>query len=251
MSSWDLFTEKIRNNAYRLPIPPRTSTANRARIAAGQGAGVGLTLVDGLGDGLARVNPVVGTAIGVATAPDAQGAIDSVTDGMMVSWLGNSARLGAEGGMVFAGLLMILRGTAQSLDRHEQAMRYTLGMLGYVSTLSRACAMFDENPRQLRFASPLVPDYIARRGAVHSDNRERKFKAGSDKMKQILRAYDRSAPARNGLTPARNGIAEIILRSDGMGRRNLRANCEDYIYKRIIKVNMNQVSERLRRWANS
>ena len=70
-------------------------------------------------------------------------------------------------------------------------------------------------------------------------------------MKQVLRAYDRSAPVQNGLTPAKAGMAELILRSNGMGRRNLRADCEDYIYKEILKVNRNRIAEQLRRWANS
>lgn len=245
------FVSLVRRRAPECPIQPETRT-QRVRSEAGQAA----TLVSALADGLqvsipggAATSMVVSGATANSGADVANAAVDTaVTSGAGIA-------LGAEAGPLVGGVLMVMRGSHQALERSDQVVTYLLGIGGYVNCLARsAIDAVNSSQRHIRMPTPIVPSYVERMGDLFSRWRRQAWHAGYWKVNEVIREIDNLRPVQGDLY-SKQCLIQLALEAGHQGGRaegfRIRVRCEDYIVNHILSTNMRAQANALRRWANS
>ena len=247
---WDRFLRLIRHHAPRMPAVGSTRRERDLRTA-----GTTATVVSAAADGLGAAIPgAVGIAAGVATSSSADQAVNGLADTGLSA--GAAHVLGAEAGPIVGGLIMLVRGLHQSLDRGDQMKTYLLGISGFTTTLARATvgAMRDST-RYVNPPMPRVPQYIERTGALFSASRRRWFEDGYERVARVLRVMDEVRPTR-GDHYSKQCLIHLGMQTNQTAQRaendwRLRQRVEEIILTRLLRIDLNRQREQLRRWANA
>lgn len=245
------FVSIVRRRAPECPIQPETR-AQETRAEAGRAA----TLVSALADGL-RVSIPGGAATSVvvsgATAnsgPDvANAAVDTAVS------TGAGIALGAEAGPLVGGVLMVMRGSHQALERSDQVVTYLLGIGGYVNCLARsAINAVNSSQRHISLPTPIAPSYVERMGDLFSRWRRQAWNAGYWRVNEVIREIDNLRPVQGDLY-SKQCLIQLAMEAGHRGGRaegfRIRIRCEDYIMNQILSTNMRAQANALRRWANA
>lgn len=212
-------------------------------------------MVSALADGLgASVPGPVGSAVGLATSSSADQAASGLVDTGLSS--GAAHLLGSAAGPYVGGLIMLVRGFHQSLDRGDQMSTYLLGISGFTTTLARATvgAMRDELP-YVAPPMPRVPQYIERMGDLFSASRRHWFEDGYARAARVLREMDEERPT-SGDHHSKRCLIHLGMQTNQTARFaqddwRIRQLVEEILFTRILHIDLNRQREQLRRWANS
>jgi hypothetical protein len=258
---WGRFHTMVRR---RMPASPDMGTGSAAPI--GDGLAVAGAATSGLGGALP---PVVGTAVGLAgtaygvgtslSRGDVAGAANTVGDDLISR--GADLILAGEGGWLVGGLIMIARGTHQTLSRSDEMVAYLNAMGGYIHTLVRASigAVNDATP-YTRMPMPVVPEYVERTGDLYNDFARQAFRNGYNQVGEIVRDIDRVRPP-SGDYPSKRCLMHIGLQTNMTGgsasagsaalRLIMRQRAERYVVDELLQVDLASQAQALRRWANA
>lgn len=245
------FVSVVRRRAPECPIQPQTS-AQETRSQAGRAANLLSALADGLGPGVpggAATSMVVSGATANSGADVANAAVDTAVSS------GAAAALGAEAGPLVGGVLMIMRGSHQALERSDQVVTYLLGVGGYVNCLARSAMHAVNSPqRHISLPTPIVPPYVERMGDLFSSWRRQAWHSGYWKVNGVIQEIDNLRPVQGDLY-SKQCLIQLALEAGHRGGRaegfRIRMRLEDYIVNRILATNMRAQATALRRWANA
>jgi hypothetical protein len=232
---WKRYIATISKNAPEYPIVGATAFQLNQQ-AANRVSSVCSSLLDGLGRGLP---PHVSLALGLATASDGAGRRDAVVDAA-IAW-GASTLFGAASAATIGGVVALLRGGYQSLDRSLQIIAYSNQLVGYVSTFAasaRATAADRYGQRIVIVKGPLPSGYAALPTNLPY------FRDGCACAAGILTWMNQRTVQPNVPTPGKLLFA-------GFGERfQHRGAVEDFFYESIILGRRRSVvMEELRVWA--
>lgn len=245
------FVSVVRRKAPECPIQPQTP-AQESRAQAGRAATLFFALADGLNvpipGGLATSVAVSG-ATANSGADVANGAVDSAVS------TGAGTVLGPEAGPLVGGVLMVMRGSYQALERSDQVVTYLLGIGGFVNCLARSAIQAVNSPqRYSSLPTPIVPAYVERMGDLFSRWRRQAWHAGYWKVNDVIREIDNLRPVQGDLY-SKQCLIQLALEAGHRGGRaegfRIRMRCEDYIVNQILATNMRAQANALRRWANA
>lgn len=247
---WDRFVRLVQTRAPTAPI-----TVMSARERALATAGAVTTVVSAGADGAgAGAPPMVGVITGIATSSDADAVIDSLIDAGISE--GAAHVLGGEAGPLVGGLIMLVRGTHQALDRTDQMVTYLLGMSGFTNTLARcAIAALREPTPYLRMPMPQVPSWVERTGDLYSGTRREWFIAGYDRARDVVREVDTVHPTSGDHYSKRCfthlGMQSNMTGHDARDDWRLRQAVERYLMRTVLGIDLEHQREVLRRWAGA
>ncbi len=249
---WSHFVQLSRQFAPN--IPGEQSTPLQQDVAAvGRAAGIFQALASAGG---IDVYDAVSLAASGGTQTNISGAVDAVTDELIGS--GVKHIFNAEAGLIGAGVIMLLRGGHQSLSRSSETATYLLTMLGYTTTMARACveALYSTRP-YTRSPNPPIPPFIHEQGDLFSDWRERAFLNGYRKFGQLVQSMDNIRPTDSGEAwRSKMCLMHIAITSGATGSRNMSVGrtfrrCEQIIMSELLSTDLRVIRERLRRWGNA
>lgn len=249
--TYSRFCSIVRQKAPRCPIQP-TTRADNQRAQAGRAA----SLISALVDGLAVAIPgaaYVDAAVQAATADSPEGAVNAGVDSAATAGAGFAFE-GAAGPLV-GGAIMLMRGTGQALERHDQVVTYLLGLGAFVNCLARSSmdAVNTSLPHP-QMPRPIVPPYIERTGDLFSRWRRRAWNAGYWKVNEVFREIDTHRPVR-GESYSKQCLIHLAVQAGHLGGRaeghHLRVRFERHILSNILAANARADGNELRRWANA
>lgn len=249
------FVSIVRRRAPASPIEPQTR-AQQTRSRAGRAATMGSAFADGLGvsvPGGALASAATSMALSGATANSGSDVANAAVDTAVTTSAG--VALGAEAGPLVGGVIMLMRGSHQALERSDQVVSYLLGMGGYVNCLARSALDAVNSPRRhIRLPTPIVPSYVERMGDIYSRWRRQAWHAGYWKVNDVIGEIDNLRPTQGDLY-SKQCLIQLALEAGHLGGRaegfRIRVRCENYILNQILSANMNDQANALRRWANS
>ena len=250
---WGRFVSLVRSRAPAFPMGTETQL-ERDRAAAGQAFGAVSALLDGLGD---TVPGAVGLGVSAAstatTSNDAADVANSVLDTGVSMAAGSFS---PQAGFLVGGLIMLMRGTHQSLARSDAMVTYLLSTGGYVNTLGRLTVKaMRENRRYVTPPTPMIPDYIRRQGDLFSSWRQRAFANGCNRANGIIRTMDELRPTEGDYYSKRClihvGIATGFTGQHEEDNWRMRQRAEAIYIQNFLGADLRRQREQLRRWANA
>lgn len=248
---WPRFAQTVRSNSPRMPRI-RPNAGEQARRTVANRTGAFNAAADGLGSGAGRAGGAVAVFTNAATG-DAAGAANSILD-IAISE-GAAAATVAEAGPFVGQLIGILRGTWQALDRSDQMLRYLIGISAYIDGLSRLTeeAVYSQH-NHTRSLGNEIPPYIMRQGDLFSRHRRRWWIEGMRRTDRVIAAMDQvRSTDRNEPRYSKQMFMEVFNRSrvTSTERNAIRRGAQDYLTKKVLRININEQRTALRRWANS
>ena len=244
------FETKVRLIAPRFPIQ-NESRLHRTRANAGRAVNTVNALSDGLG---ANVPGVVGAVTSLATANGVDDLTNSAVDtGISI---GLTRAVSAAAGTVAGGGIMLVRGTAQCLDRGEAMVNYLHGTRGYVDTIARSCiiALCDDYSHAM-LPTTQIPDFAHRGGSLYSSANQEAYIRGRAAARKLFKKLDDNGPSR-GMRDSKLFLRHLISLTRFGGQQEpdhgqLRNACKDIIMRDILSIDINQQAEQLRQWSNA
>lgn len=232
---WRRYIGAIKHNAPEYPIEGRTAfqlnQASANRVAS---------VCSGILEGLNRsLPPQLGLALGLATAENTAARVDAVNDAL-IGW---SATLlfGAANAVPVGGVVALVRGGYQSLQKSRQTIAYSNQLVGYASTFAAsavATAGQANGQRIVLRKGPQPSGYAALPTNLPY------FRDGCSAAMSIMQ-WMNQRPAHNGApTPG-------YLLFAGFGQRyRHRYEIENFFYRSILLGrSKDSVLEELRVWA--
>lgn len=255
---WEKFLKSIRMNAPIFPI-----VQPRARQERAQRAGRAINVASAASDGLNLPGPV-GTAVtvagavaGVAGENDASSMAGSLGNSAFDAGVGHFAGQVVSGaGAAVGGLLGLLRGADQALDRTDQMVDYLGVTTGFVTTLARTCASeIRRSSSDVYPPASIVPSYIERSGTLYTHYRRQLFERGYWKAQRMCVSLNQIR-VESGSTLAKQGMTHLAMLTrrisrDASNDDAIRMRAEEIIVRDILGFNMTQRRRQLMEWANA
>lgn len=239
----------VRLHAPRFPIQNETRL-HRNRASAGRAINTVNAFVDGLD---ANAPPVVGVVTSLATANGVDDVVDSAVD-MGASFVLTRV-VSAAAGSIAGGAIMLVRGTAQSLDRVELMTNYLHGTRGYVDTIARSCIIaLSDDYSHASLPTTQIPNFARRGGSLYSSANQEAYIRGRAAVRKLFQKIDARGP-NSGMRLSKDFLRHLISLTHYTGgdeedNRRLRNACKRIITRNILSIDINQQAEQLRQWCN-